>query len=178
MRFRIPRGLGELIGKSYVERYFPPENKAAMEELVANLRVAVAQSIDEIEWMGDETKERALEKLASFDPKIGYRDNLETYESLEVTADNPLANAIAADAWGLRDNVAKLGQPIDRTEWFMLPQTVNAYYNPTKNEIVFPAAILQQPFFALTNDPAVNYGAIGGVIGHEIGHGFDDQGSA
>lgn len=170
-------GLGELIGKSYVERYFPPENKAAMEELVANLRVAVAQSIDEIEWMGAETKQRALEKLASFDPKIGYRDNLETYEGLEVTADNPLANAIAADAWGLRDNVAKLGQPIDRTEWFMLPQTVNAYYNPTKNEIVFPAAILQQPFFALTNDPAVNYGAIGGVIGHEIGHGFDDQGS-
>lgn len=170
-------GLGELIGASYVERYFPPENKAAMEQLVANLRVAVAQSIDEIEWMGDETKTRALEKLSTFDPKIGYRDNLETYEGLEVSADNPLANSIAAGAWAQADNVAKLGQPIDRTEWFMLPQTVNAYYNPTKNEIVFPAAILQQPFFALTNDPAVNYGAIGGVIGHEIGHGFDDQGS-
>lgn len=170
-------GLGELIGASYVERYFPPENKEAMEELVANLRVAVAQSIDEISWMGDETKARALEKLASFDPKIGYRDNLETYQGLEVSADNPLANAIAAGAWQQADNIAKLGQPIDRTEWFMLPQTVNAYYNPTKNEIVFPAAILQQPFFALSNDPAVNYGAIGGVIGHEIGHGFDDQGS-
>ncbi|WP_284124092.1 M13 family metallopeptidase [Parerythrobacter aestuarii] len=169
--------LGELLGKSYVARYFPPENKAAMEELVGNLRLAVAESIGEIDWMGDETKTKALEKLASFDPKIGYRDNLETYPGLEVTADNPLANEIAGDAWALKDNVAKLGGPIDRTEWFMLPQTVNAYYNPTKNEIVFPAAILQQPFFALTNDPAVNYGAIGGVIGHEIGHGFDDQGS-
>ncbi|QUL37106.1 M13 family metallopeptidase [Erythrobacter sp. JK5] len=169
--------LGELIGKSYVERYFPPENKAAMYELVANLRLAVAESIDEIEWMGEETKAQALEKLASFDPKIGYRDNLETYPGLEVSPDTPLANEIAADAWALADNIAKLGGPIDRTEWFMLPQTVNAYYNPTKNEIVFPAAILQQPFFALTNDPAVNYGAIGGVIGHEIGHGFDDQGS-
>ncbi|TRD11208.1 M13 family metallopeptidase [Erythrobacter insulae] len=169
--------LGELIGKSYVERYFPPANKAAMEDLVTNLRVAVAQSIDEIEWMGAETKTQALEKLDSFDPKIGYRENLETYEGLEVTPDNPLANSIAASAWGLQDNISKLGKPIDRTEWFMLPQTVNAYYNPTKNEIVFPAAILQQPFFALSNDPAVNYGAIGGVIGHEIGHGFDDQGS-
>ncbi|NNC58478.1 MAG: M13 family metallopeptidase [Erythrobacter sp.] len=173
----VEGGLGELIGKSYVARYFPPENKAAMEDLVENLRKAVAQSIDEIEWMGDATKQQALAKLDSFDPKIGYRDNLETYPGLEVSADNPLANEIAAEAWAQADNVAKLGQPIDRTEWFMLPQTVNAYYNPTKNEIVFPAAILQQPFFALTNDPAVNYGAIGGVIGHEIGHGFDDQGS-
>ncbi|MEM6584933.1 MAG: M13-type metalloendopeptidase, partial [Pseudomonadota bacterium] len=168
--------LGELLGKSYVERYFPPENKAAMDELVANLRLAVADSIAEIDWMGEETKAQALEKLASFDPKIGYRPNLETYEGLEVS-DNPLENRIAAGAWSLKDSIAKLGGPIDRTEWFMLPQTVNAYYNPTKNEIVFPAAILQQPFFALSNDIAVNYGGIGGVIGHEIGHGFDDQGS-
>ncbi|MEM1197473.1 MAG: M13 family metallopeptidase [Pseudomonadota bacterium] len=168
--------LGELLGKSYVERYFPPESKAAMEELVANLRLAVADSINEIDWMGPETKVQALEKLSTFDPKIGYRPNLETYEGLEV-GDNPLENSIAAGAWSLADSVAKLGQPIDRTEWFMLPQTVNAYYNPTKNEIVFPAAILQQPFFGLNADPAVNYGAIGGVIGHEIGHGFDDQGS-
>ena len=168
--------LGELLGKSYVERYFPPENKAAMDELVANLRLAVADSINAIDWMGAETKKQALEKLASFDPKIGYRPNLETYEGLEV-GDNPLENSIAASAWGLKDDIAKLGGPIDRTEWFMLPQTVNAYYNPTKNEIVFPAAILQQPFFALSNDIAVNYGGIGGVIGHEIGHGFDDQGS-
>ncbi|MEM6494905.1 MAG: M13 family metallopeptidase, partial [Pseudomonadota bacterium] len=138
--------LGELLGKSYVERYFPPESKAAMEELVANLRLAVADSINEIDWMGPETKVQALEKLSTFDPKIGYRPNLETYEGLEV-GDNPLENSIAAGAWSLADSVAKLGQPIDRTEWFMLPQTVNAYYNPTKNEIVFPAAILQQPFF-------------------------------
>ena len=168
--------LGELLGKSYVERYFPAENKAAMDELVANLRLAVAESIAEIDWMGEETKKQALEKLSTFDPKIGYRPNLEVYEGLEV-GDNPLENSIAASAWSLADSVAKLGQPIDRTEWFMLPQTVNAYYNPTKNEIVFPAAILQQPFFGISADPAVNYGAIGGVIGHEIGHGFDDQGS-
>ena len=148
-----------------------------MEELVANLRVALGQSIDEIEWMGEETKQQARAKLDSFDPKIGYRDNLEEYEGLVVSASDPLANSLAAAEWQLKDNVSKLGQPIDRTEWFMLPQTVNAYYNSTKNEIVFPAAILQQPFFALTNDIAVNYGAIGGVIGHEMGHGFDDQGS-
>lgn len=169
--------LGELVGKSYVARYFPPENKAAMDELVANLRIAMGQSIDEIEWMSDDTKVEARAKLASFDPKIGYRDNLETYEGLEISANNPLENSIAAGDWQLKDNVSKLGQPIDRTEWFMLPQTVNAYYNPTKNEIVFPAAILQQPFFGISADIAVNYGAIGGVIGHEIGHGFDDQGS-
>ena len=169
--------LGELVGKSYVERYFPPENKAAMDELVANLRLAMAESIDEIDWMSDATKVEARAKLDSFDPKIGYRDNLDTYPGLEITPGNPLANSIAAGAWSLKDNVEKLGKPIDRTEWFMLPQTVNAYYNPTKNEIVFPAAILQQPFFGISADIAVNYGAIGGVIGHEIGHGFDDQGS-
>jgi putative endopeptidase len=168
--------LGELVGKAYVERYFPPESKAAMDELVANLRLAMAESIREIDWMGEETKQQALEKLSTFDPKIGYRENLETYEGLEV-GDNPLENSVAASAWSLADNVSKLGQPIDRTEWFMLPQTVNAYYNSTKNEIVFPAAILQQPFFGPDADIAVNYGAIGGVIGHEMGHGFDDQGS-
>jgi len=169
--------LGELLGASYAAEYFPAENKAAMEELVANLRVAMAESIGEIEWMGEETKEEARAKLDSFDPKIGYRDNPETYEGLAITAGDPLANRMAAARWGREENLAKLGGPIDRTEWGMLPQTVNAYYNSTKNEIVFPAAILQQPFFALTNDPAVNYGAIGGVIGHEMGHGFDDQGA-
>lgn len=169
--------LGELLGKEYVARNFPPENKAAMDELVANLRVALGESINEITWMGEATKAEARAKLASFDPKIGYRPNLETYEGLAITPDDPIANRIAAAKWQQADNVAKLGQPIDRTEWFMLPQTVNAYYNATKNEIVFPAGILQQPFFALTNDIAVNYGAIGGVIGHEMGHGFDDQGS-
>jgi putative endopeptidase len=169
--------IGELIGKEYVARYFPPANKAAMDELVANLRVALGQSIDEITWMGPATKKEAHAKLASFDPKIGYRSNLETYEGLTITAGDPIANRMAAAAWQRADNVAKLGAPVDRTEWGMLPQTVNAYYNSVKNEIVFPAGILQQPFFALTNDIAVNYGAIGAVIGHEIGHGFDDQGS-
>lgn len=169
--------LGELIGKEYVARYFPPENKAAMDDLVANLRLALRESIAEIDWMGEATKTQALAKLDSFDPKIGYRPNLETYDGLTITAGDAIANRMAAAAWQQADNVAKLGQPIDRTEWGMLPQTVNAYYNSVKNEIVFPAGILQQPFFALSNDIAVNYGAIGGVIGHEIGHGFDDQGS-
>jgi putative endopeptidase len=169
--------LGELLGKAYVARFFPPANKVAMDELVANLRLALAESISEIDWMGEETKAQARAKLGSFDPKIGYRPNLEIYEGLAITAGDPIANRIAAAKWGQADNIAKLGEPIDRTEWAMLPQTVNAYYNSVKNEIVFPAAILQQPFFALSNDIAVNYGAIGGVIGHEIGHGFDDQGS-
>lgn len=169
--------IGELVGKAYVARYFPPENKAAMDELVANLRLALGQSIDEITWMGEATKAEARAKLASFDPKIGYRPNLETYDGLAITAGDPIANRMAAAKWRRADNTAKLGEPIDRTEWSMLPQTVNAYYSPVKNEIVFPAGILQQPFFALTNDIAVNYGAIGGVIGHEMGHGFDDQGS-
>lgn len=168
--------LGEVVGKAYVERHFPKENKAAMDELVRNLRSAMAQSIRELDWMGAETKREAMAKLESFDPKIGYRENLETYEGLAISRD-PLANRMAAAKWGFEDNRAKLGQPIDRTEWGMLPQTVNAYYNATKNEIVFPAGILQQPFFGITADRAVNYGAIGGVIGHEMGHGFDDQGS-
>ena len=169
--------LGERLGALYAARYFPPASKAAMQELVANLRLALAESINEITWMSETTKVEARAKLASFDPKIGYRDNLETYEGLEITPGSPLANRIAASRWSTADNIAKLGKPIDRTEWFMLPQTVNAYYNPSKNEIVFPAGILQQPFFALGNDIAVNYGGIGGVIGHEMGHGFDDQGS-
>ena len=169
--------LGELLGASYVERFFPPESKAAMDELVGNLRIALAESLAEIDWMTEETKVEAMAKLDSFDPKIGYRDNLETYDGLVITPGNPLANAMASAEWAMEDNLSNLGQPIDRTEWFMLPQTVNAYYNPPKNEIVFPAGILQQPFFGKDADVAVNYGAIGGVIGHEIGHGFDDQGS-
>jgi putative endopeptidase len=168
--------LGEVLGKAYVERYFPQENKAAMDELVGNLRLAMAQSIDEISWMDEATKVEARAKLDAFDPKIGYRENLETYDGMEIGSD-PIANRMASAKWEFEDNIAKLGQPIDRTEWGMLPQTVNAYYNATKNEIVFPAGILQQPFFGISADPAVNYGAIGGVIGHEMGHGFDDQGS-
>ena len=168
--------LGEQLGKVYVERYFPAASKEAMDELVANLRLAMADSIEENDWMTAETKAQALAKLNSFNPKIGYPDSFETYDGLTITSD-PLANRMAAAEWGLKDNLSKLGTEVDKTEWFMLPQTVNAYYNPVFNEIVFPAAILQQPFFGASADPAVNYGAIGGVIGHEIGHGFDDQGA-
>lgn len=169
--------IGERVGAAYAARYFPPASKAAMDKLVANLRQAMAISIRENTWMSAATKKEALAKLEAFDPKIGYRDNLEDYEGLELNAASPLANRMAAARWQNAYNLAKLGGPIDRTEWGMLPQTVNAYYNPTKNEIVFPAGILQQPFYGITADAAVNYGGIGAVIGHEMGHGFDDQGS-
>lgn len=173
----VEDALGEGLGKLYAARYFPPENKAAMEELVGNLRKAMAANIDDLKWMGDATKVAAREKLDKFTPKIGYTTKFETYDDLKVAAGAPLANSLAAETWAYEDNIGQLGQPIDKTEWGMLPQTVNAYYSPPRNEIVFPAAILQPPFFNLTADPAVNYGAIGGVIGHEMGHGFDDQGS-
>jgi putative endopeptidase len=169
--------IGERVGAAYAARYFPPANKAAMDQLIVNLRKALAISLQENTWMGADTKKEAMAKLEAFDPKIGYRDNLETYEGLAIDADTPLANRMAAQRWEHNYRLGQLGGPIDRTEWGMLPQTVNAYYNSTKNEIVFPAGILQQPFFGLTADPAVNYGAIGAVIGHEMGHGFDDQGS-
>lgn len=169
--------LGEALGQSYVTRYFPPENKAAMDALVSNLRKAMAQSLAENAWMSDATKAEAEGKLALFTTKIGYPDKFKTYDGLQIAPDKPLENGVAAGAWGWRDDLAKLGGPVDRSEWFMLPQTVNAYYNPTTNEIVFPAGILQPPFFNAQADMAVNYGAIGAVIGHEIGHGFDDQGA-
>ncbi len=172
----VEGSLGEAVGKVYAERYFPTENKAAMDELVANLRLAMADNLDEIDWMGDETKVQARDKLSKFTPKIGYTEKFETYDTLAVS-DSAFGNSMAANRWAFDDMISQLGQPIDKTEWFMLPQTVNAYYSPNRNEIVFPAAILQPPFFNLDADPAVNYGAIGGVIGHEIGHGFDDQGS-
>ncbi len=169
--------VGEAVGKVYADRYFPAANKAAMDDLVANLRRAMAANLDSITWMGDATKLEARAKLAAFTPKIGYPEKFETYDDLVLSPRLALANGIAAEHWGWKDNIDKLGKPIDRTEWGMLPQTVNAYYSPNRNEIVFPAAILQPPFFNLTADPAVNYGAIGGVIGHEMGHGFDDQGA-
>ena len=172
----VEGSVGEAVGKVYADRFFPAENKAAMDELVANLRLTMNSNLDEIEWMGEETKVEARDKLAKFTPKIGYPENFETYEQLNVGPD-AFANNMAVNDWAWKDMISQLGQPIDRTEWFMLPQTVNAYYSPNRNEIVFPAAILQPPFFNLTADPAVNYGAIGGVIGHEIGHGFDDQGA-
>lgn len=173
----VERALGEGVGKVYAGRYFPAENKAAMDDLVENLRKAMAANLTEIDWMGDKTKVAARDKLAKFTPKIGYTEKFETYDDLAVKPGAAFANSMSAGEWGLKDMLSKLGGPIDKTEWFMLPQTVNAYYSPNRNEIVFPAAILQPPFFNLSADPAVNYGAIGGVIGHEMGHGFDDQGS-
>lgn len=172
----VEGAVGEAVGKVYAAEYFPPENKAAMDELVANLREAMSRNLDDITWMSDETKPEAREKLSKFTPKIGYTEKFETYDDLTLS-DNALGNMLAANEWAWDDMLSQLGGPIDKTEWFMLPQTVNAYYSPNRNEIVFPAAILQPPFFNITADPAINYGAIGGVIGHEIGHGFDDQGS-
>lgn len=169
--------LGEVLGKIYVERHFPPEAKRRMDELVENLKKAFAARIVELEWMSPATKKAAYEKLTKFTTKIGYPDEWKDYSKLVIKADDLVGNYIRAAEVEAARELAKLGQPIDRNEWFMTPQTINAYYNPTMNEIVFPAAILQPPFFNLEADDAVNYGAIGGVIGHEISHGFDDSGS-
>jgi len=168
--------LGEAVASVYVARHFPAENKAAMDELVGNLRDAMRSNLAELDWMSETTRVKAAEKLSKFNPKIGYPETFETYESLSLGS-NAFENAMAAERWAFEDSITRLGTEPDRNEWFMTPQTVNAYYNPSYNEIVFPAAILQPPFFNISADPAVNYGAIGGVIGHEIGHGFDDQGS-
>jgi putative endopeptidase len=173
----VERAMGEAVGAVYVERHFQPEAKAAMDDLVANLIEAYRQSIQTLEWMTPETRERALDKLAKFTPKIGYPERWRDYSSLAISADDLLANVQAAGDFEFARELKKIGSPIDRDEWFMTPQTVNAYYNPGFNEIVFPAAILQFPFFEAGRDAAANYGAIGAVIGHEIGHGFDDQGS-
>ena len=169
--------LGEAIGKVYVERHFPPTAKEAMDELVANLIEAYRQSITDLEWMSPETRERALDKLDKFTPKIGYPDVWRDYDALEIDATDLVGNIRRAHVAEHDRQLAKVGGPIDRDEWHMTPQTVNAYYNPLMNEIVFPAAILQYPFFDADRDAAANYGGIGAVIGHEIGHGFDDQGS-
>lgn len=168
--------LGELVGQLYVARYFPPESKAKMQELVANLRASLSERIDALDWMTPETKSRAHEKLATFTPKIGYPDVWKDYSALQVRRDDLIGNVRRAAEWRWQYQVARLDKPVDRQEWQMTPQTINAYYNPLNNEIVFPAAILQPPFFDPNADVAVNYGAIGAVIGHEIGHGFDDQG--
>lgn len=173
----VDESVGELLGKLYVERYFPPEAKARMTHLVDNLKLAYAESIQSLDWMSPETKKAALVKLASFGTKIGYPDKWRDYSGLEIKADDLAGNIMASNAFDASFMLNKLGKPIDRDEWGMTPQTVNAYYNREMNEIVFPAAILQPPFFDLQADDAVNYGAIGAVIGHEIGHGFDDQGA-
>jgi len=173
----IDGAIGEAVGKIYVEKHFPAEAKAKMEKLVQNLLVGFGQGIDGLEWMGAETKTAAHAKLGKFTYKIGYPDKWRDYSALEIKADDLLGNIVRATAAEYDRNLNKLGKPIDRNEWFITPQTVNAYYNPTMNEIVFPAAILQPPFFDMKADDAVNYGGIGAVIGHEVGHGFDDQGS-
>ncbi|WP_407359121.1 peptidase M13 [Microbacterium sp. LTA6] len=169
--------LGEAIGKVYVERHYPPTAKAAMDELVANLIEAYRQSITDLEWMSPETRERALAKLDAFTPKIGHPDVWRDYSTLDIDRADLFGNVRRAAVFEHDRHVDKVGKPIDRTEWHMPPQMVNAYYNPSMNEIVFPAAILQYPFFDAARDAAANYGGIGAVIGHEIGHGFDDQGS-
>jgi len=169
--------LGEVVGKVYVARHFPPEAKEEMLELVNNLIKAYEISIKELDWMGDETKVQALDKLSKFTPKIGYPDNWEDYTRLAIETDDLVGNMQRSAMFVYEKNLARQGGPVDKSEWAMTPQTVNAYYNPPLNEIVFPAAILQPPFFDLNADAAVNYGSIGAVIGHEIGHGFDDSGS-
>jgi len=169
--------LGEVIGKVYVARHFTPEAKSRMSELVENLRNAYGASIDNLAWMSEDTKKEAQIKLAAFTPKIGYPDKWEDYSGLTINSDDLIGNIIKSRKVSSEKEIAKLGGPIQKWEWHMTPQTVNAYYNPPANEIVFPAAILQAPFFNMKADDAVNYGGIGAVIGHEMGHGFDDQGS-
>ncbi|HSG53979.1 MAG TPA: M13-type metalloendopeptidase [Paracoccaceae bacterium] len=169
--------LGEQLGAMYVARHFPPASKAKMDELVANLVRAMRSDLEDNDWMTPATVAEARAKLDSFTSQIGYPAEFESYDGLEVRPGQPVANRISASAWRIADSLADLDQPVDRMEWLMTPQTVNAYYMPPFNQIVFPAAILQAPFFDPEADPAVNYGAIGSVIGHEIGHGFDDSGS-
>jgi predicted metalloendopeptidase len=168
--------IGDLLGKAYVEKHFPPEAKRRMDELVANLLTAFGRSIDHLDWMGPDTRRQAHEKLDNFTVKIGYPEKWKEYPGLKIHRDDLFGNVVRAREVAHNREVKKLGSPVDKTEWFMSPQTVNAYYNPLANEIVFPAAILQPPFFDMYADDAVNYGGIGSVIGHEISHGFDDQG--
>ena len=184
MRVRWKRGvslvegaMGEAVGRIYVEKHFPPAAKEQMDALVANLVEAYRRSIRTLDWMGEETRNRAIDKLEKFTPKIGFPAKWRDYSSLQFDPTDLVGNVRAAALFEFNRELGKIGKPIDRDEWFMTPQTINAYYNPGFNEIVFPAAILQFPFFVAERDAAANYGAIGAVIGHEIGHGFDDQGS-
>ena len=172
----VSSALGEAVGQMYTEKYFPAAAKQRMVALVKNLQESLGQRIKGLTWMGDSTKQKALDKLATFHVKIGYPDKWKDYSSLEIKDDSYWANMERANAWDHAEMVAKAGKPVDKDEWLMTPQTVNAYYNPTTNEICFPAGILQYPFFDMQADDAFNYGAIGVVIGHEMTHGFDDQG--
>jgi putative endopeptidase len=173
----IDQLMGEALGRLYVEKYFKPAAKERMDELVKNLITAYHDRLRSLDWMGPETKKHAIDKLAAITPKIGYPDKWRDYSALQIGTDSYAENVMRAEAFDIRYRLSKLGKPVDRTEWGMTPPTVNAYYNPSMNEIVFPAGILQPPFFNANADDAVNYGAIGAVIGHEITHGFDDQGS-
>jgi putative endopeptidase len=170
--------LGEAVGQIYVEKMFPPEAKEKAEEMIGNVILAFQNRIVALDWMTDDTKEKAIEKLQKFTVKIGYPDEFEDYGNMEVTSEKSFfENMSAVSEWGLRKSLSKIGEPVDKTEWGMSPQTVNAYFSPMNNEIVFPAAILQPPFYDYKADEAVNYGGIGSVIGHEISHAFDDSGS-
>jgi predicted metalloendopeptidase len=169
--------LGEALGKRYVAKYFPPQNKARMEALVANMLEAYRRDIDTLDWMSPETRKGAQAKLAKLVTKIGYPKTWRDYGTLQISRDDLWGNVLRANEFEYRRDLNKLGKPVDRSEWGMTPQTINAYYNPLMNEIVFPAAILQPPFFNVQADDAVNYGAIVAVIGHEMSHGFDDRGS-
>jgi putative endopeptidase len=169
--------LGDLVGQLYVNKYFKPEAKQRMQDLVNNLQQTFANRIKQLDWMSDETKTRALEKLNAFTKKIAYPDKWKDYNAITISKNDFLGNARRASQWRYNDMIARFGKPVDRTEWSMTPPTINAYYNPSNNEIVFPAGILQFPFFDFGADDAVNYGGIGAVIGHEMTHGFDDQGS-
>ena len=173
----VEGAIGEAVGREYAERHFPPQSKAMMDELVANLIEAYRRSITALDWMGEEADERAFEKLETFMPKIGYPVKWRDYSTLKFYRDDLLGNVAASSSFETARQLAKVGAPVDKDEWLMLPQTVNAYYNPGTNEICFPAGILQRPFFAPDGDLAENYGGIGAVIGHKVGHGFDDQGS-
>jgi putative endopeptidase len=168
--------IGEAVGKVYVEEHFPQEAKARMEVLVDNLLTAFGESIDGLDWMSEETKVRAQNKRLRFTTKIGYPDEWRDYSDLQVERNDLFGNVVRARQFEHMRAVGRLDKPVDRTEWGMTPQTVNAYHRPTLNEIVFPAAILQPPFFNMEAEDAVNYGGIGAVIGHEVGHAFDDQG--
>jgi len=168
---------GETLGQLYVKTTFSPEAKAQMEALVGNLRTALKARIEKLDWMSPQTKQKALAKWETFTPKIGYPDKWRDWTGLNTSRDSYLGNVLAAQQFNYRFDLSKIGKPVDRTEWGMTPQTINAYYNPQQNEIVFPAAILQPPFFDPKADPAMNYGGIGAVIGHEMTHGYDDQGA-
>jgi endothelin-converting enzyme/putative endopeptidase len=169
--------LGDALGRAYVEKYFPPAAKARMQEMVRNIRLAMHDTIEGLDWMSPDTKARAIEKLGTFNAKVGYPDKWKDYAGVKVGRDSHFQNLVAATRWNVRDDRAQIGKPVDRSRWYMTPPTSNAYYSPLMNEIVFPAGILQPPAFDVAATDAVNYGAIGVVIGHEISHGFDDNGA-